>query len=594
MISFIQEFAILFLVIVGLSLIVKFLRQPIIIAYVIAGFSFSFLFIKEGFDTEQIIILSELGIIFMLFLMGLEFDLKSLKFIGKDIFLTTIYQSAIFFALAYLFAIPFGFSNIERVYLAILFMFSSTLFVAKWLEDKHETSTLHGKIVLSTLIIQDIFAIVTITILGIAKEPSFSKFLFIPLQGVVLILIAYVLARFALNHVLKFSSKYPELLFVLSLGICFLFVYIAPFLGYPTTIGAFIGGITLANTIYKHDISSRLRPLIVFFNMLFFVSLGIQIHLDISISHIIFVALLSLLSLTLKPLVIYATLRLRGYDMKTSFVSGLQLGQISEFGIIIMLGGLATGAIDQRMSLISIISVIFTMIASSYFIKYDKKIFIYCQHILQRYNEYFSAAEKKVEQPAAFDYNIIFFGYHDIGRELYEKIEGLGKKIAIIENDPETMDKLRREGRKFIYNSAANPEFFKAIDFEKVELVISSLIDSYENKMIIRHLKKANPKAIAIVTAKNLKESMALYRESADYVICPTYLNEQHVSVLLEDYTKGIHQILNKKISELTKLAEKEEKKGVHKEDDLIWDINSLLKAQRHTNIESEHLNKPQ
>src|SRR3989338_4078554 len=560
MISFIQEFAILFLVIVGLSLIVKFLRQPIIIAYVIAGFSFSFLFIKEGFDTEQIIILSELGIIFMLFLMGLEFDLKSLKFIGKDIFLTTIYQSAIFFALAYLFAIPFGFSNIERVYLA-------------------------------TLIIQDIFAIVTITILGIAKEPSFSKFLFIPLQGVVLILIAYVLARFALNHVLKFSSKYPELLFVLSLGICFLFVYIAPFLGYPTTIGAFIGGITLANTIYKHDISSRLRPLIVFFNMLFFVSLGIQIHLDISISHIIFVALLSLLSLTLKPLVIYATLRLRGYDMKTSFVSGLQLGQISEFGIIIMLGGLATGAIDQRMSLISIISVILTMIASSYFIKYDKKIFIYCQHILQRYNEHFSAAEKKVEQPAAFDYNIIFFGYHDIGSELYEKIEGLGKKIAIIENDPETMDKLRREGRKFIYNSAANPEFFKAIDFEKVELVISSLIDSYENKMIIRHLKKANPKAIAIVTAKNLKESMALYRESADYVICPTYLNEQHVSVLLEDYTKGIHQILNKKISELTKLAEKEEKKGVHKEDDLIWDINSLLKAQRHTNIESEHLN---
>lgn len=589
MVSFIQEFALLFLVIVGLSVAVKLIRQPIIIAYVIAGFLFSFSFAKDGFDTEQIIILSELGIVFMLFLMGLEFDLKSLRFIGKDIFFTTALQSAMFFIIAYIFALPFGFTHIQRVYLSFLFMFSSTLFVAKWLEDKHETSSLHGKIILATLIIQDIFAILAITLLSISKGQSFGEILLIPVKGIILVFVAFVLAKFLLNYLLKFSSRYPELLFVLSLGVCFFFVSIAPYLGYPTTIGAFIGGITLANTIYKNEISGKLHPLIVFFNMLFFVSLGIQLHFDLSAGRVVFVILLSVLSLLVKPIVIYATLRLRGYDMRTSFISGLHLGQISEFGIIIMLGGLASGVIGPEMSLLAIISAILTMVISSYFIKYDKKIYILCQDYLQRYNEYFVGREKKVEQPMS-NYNIIFFGYHELGRELFEKIEGLGKKIAIIENDPENMDKLRREGRKFIYNSVNNPEFFKAINFEKVELVVSSLIDSYENKMIIKHLKKANPRAIAIVTAKNLRESMALYREHADYVIVPSYLNEQHVSVLLEDYTKDIHQILNKKITELSKLAEKEEKKGALGEEDLIWDINSLLKAQ-HPRIQSEHLN---
>ncbi len=577
MISFIQEFAVLFLVIVGLSFLIKLLKQPIIIAYVIAGFIFSFYIAQAGFDTEQIIILSELGITFMLFLMGLEFDLNSLKYIGKDLFFTTLLQSVIFFIVAFILSLFFHFTWWERFYLSILFMFSSTLFVAKWLEDKKETSTLHGKIILATLIIQDIVAILTITLIAMFQHFSFTNLIMLPIQGLALVSIGFILARVALNPLLKFASKYPEFLFVLSLGVCFLFVVIAPILGYSTTIGAFIGGITLANTIYKHDISARLKPLIVFFNLLFFVSLGIQLKLDININHAIFIILLSLLTFIVKPMVIYITLKMRGFDMKTSFISGLQLSQISEFGIIIMLGGLATGQINQEMSVLAIISVIVTMILSSYYIKYDKKIYNIFQFRLRQLNEYFKVKERQMD-PVDTDCHIIFFGYYELGRDIYKKLEGLGKKIIVIENDPENIEKLKREGHEYIYNSVNNPEFFKQINFNGVELVVSSLIDINENKMIIKNLKRANLKAIAIVTAKTLQDAMSLYREQADYVICPSYLNEQHVSVLLEDFTKDINKILSKKISELTKLKEKEGEKVTA---DLFWDINSFLKAQK-------------
>src|SRR3989344_791062 len=129
MIGFIQDFGILFLITVAISFLIKLIKQPIIVGYVLSGFLFSYMFIQQKASEQQIIILSELGITFMLFLIGLEFDLKSLKYLGKDIFITSILQSVTFFLLAFGLASIFNFSLIEKVYLSILFMFSSTLLV---------------------------------------------------------------------------------------------------------------------------------------------------------------------------------------------------------------------------------------------------------------------------------------------------------------------------------------------------------------------------------------------------------------------------------------------------------------------------------
>ena len=370
MYSFISDFAIMFLVVAAISFSVKLIKQPIIIGYIISGFIFSFL-IGADAAGSQIMSMAELGITFLLFLMGIEFSLSSLKYLGKDIFIATALQTIILFFVAFVPAKLIGFSANESIYLAILFMFSSTLLVAKLVEDRKETSSLSGKITLGILVVQDIFAILILSILNLFKETGIEGIILVPLKGVILIIIAFIFAKYLLNILFKFALKYPELLFVLSLGICFLFVEISPLLGYSTSIGAFIAGVTLANTEYKNDILSRLKPLIIFFNLLFFVGMGFQLNTDFAPNAVSLIILFLILCFIAKPFAVYLTLKLRGYDLRTAFKSAINLSQFSEFGMIIIFVGIAMGLISAEIGPIAILLIVVTMAISSYLIKYE-------------------------------------------------------------------------------------------------------------------------------------------------------------------------------------------------------------------------------
>src|SRR3989344_2691958 len=574
--SFIQDFGILFLVIVAISFLVKLLKQPIIIGYILSGFIFSF-FIAGGSSTEeQILLMAELGITFLLFLMGLEFDFHNLKYLGKDIFISTTIQSALFFTIAYSLSYLLGFSFIQSAYLAILFMFSSTLLLAKYLEEKKKTAALHEKITLGILIVQDVLAILILTVLNLLQETSALSILFVPLKGLLLLFIAVIFVKYLLNHLLKMAHRYPELLFVFSLGVCFLFAWISPLLGYSTTIGAFIAGVTLANTEYKNDILSRLKPLIIFFNLLFFVGLGFQITTNFTIQIISLLILFFVLCFLVKPVLIYLTLKQRGYDLKTSCLVSLNLTQFSEFGIIITSAGIASGLVGAEIGAVAIILVVLSLLVSSYLIKYDQQLFKYLEKYLHRMDHLFSKKEVGGDSPHAQGSQIIFFGYYDLGKEFFSKLEGLGKKTLVIENDRANIHLLKQEGIPYLYGSVSNPYFLDHLDLHEAEIVVSSVINVDESKTIIKTVKGKSPKALIIVTAKGLKSSLELYDAGADYVIYPSYLNEQNVSVLLEDYTSDISKIITKKINDLTRLRMRQERlKGT----ETMFKINDFMRS---------------
>jgi len=430
-----------------------------------------------------------------------------------------------------------------------------------------------------------------LTVLSVLKESSLIKIAFIPLQGIALLLIAFIFAKYALNIPLKLSSRYPELMFLVSLGVCFIFVVIAPIFGYSTTIGAFIGGIVLANTLYKSEILARVKPLVTFFNMLFFVGLGFQMQLNLDLKVMIFIGLLCILSLVLKPIIIYATFRMRGYDLKTSFFTGIYLSQMSEFGIIILAGGVAGGAIGTGMNSIAIISVIVSMILSSYLIKYDKNIFKWLEPHLKRLDKRFLTKEVNLT-PADPGCEVIFFGYYDLDRELLEKYRSKGKKVAVIENDPEHIALLKEEGIRCIYGSINNPDFFEHVNFHKVEVAVSSRTDVDENKIIIREVKKENPNAVVIVTAKRLKDALALYKNDADYVIYTEFLNEKKVTKILNESITDFKKVVDEKIFDMAKLQEKEERSKKVRESGEFHDLEHIFKYKHKTHEKKEKLKK--
>ena len=572
--SFITDFAMLFLVVAAISFSAKLIKQPIIIGYIISGFIFSF-FIGADAAGSQIMSMAELGITFLLFLMGLEFSLSSLKYLGKDIFIATLLQTIALFFVAFIPSKLVGFNANESIYLAILFMFSSTLLVAKWVEDRKETSSLHGKMILGILVVQDIFAILILSILNLFKETGIEKIMLVPLKGLILIAIAFIFARYILNSLFRFALKYPELMFVLSLGVCFLFVGISPLLGYSTSIGAFIAGITLANTEYKNEILGRLKPLIIFFNMLFFVGMGFQLDTNFAPNAVSLIIIFLVLCFIAKPVAVYLTLKLRGYDLRTAFKAALSLSQFSEFGMIIIFAGIASGLVSAEIRTIAILLIVATMAISSYLIKYESLLFRYCENTLKKIDALFKSKKNEEESKNLKGYNILFFGYYDLGKEFFSKLEGRGKKILVIENDPQNIRILKNEKIPFVYGSIYTPYFLDRIDFNNVEIAVSSLVNSEDNKLIIKTIKRNNPKAVIIATAKSVSNSLELYDAGADYVIYPSYLNEQNVSVLLEDYTSDINRIISKKIEDVAKLKEKEER---IKSANLVFDVNEFLK----------------
>jgi len=390
-----------------------------------------------------------------------------------------------------------------------------------------------------------------------------------------LILLAFLFVKYALNRLLKLAFRYPELLFVSSLGVCFLFVEISPLLGYSTSIGAFIAGVTLANTEYKNDILGRLKPLIIFFNLLFFVGMGFQINTPLHFQTIALILLFLILCFLLKPIVIYLTLKLRGYDLRTSFLTAVNLSQFSEFGLIIITSAVLSNLVPAKINAIAIILLVSTFVLSSYYIKYDTVLLKHSEKFLRKIDAFFP--QKKVEGAAknVAGFQILLFGYYDLGKEFFSKMELLGKKPLVVENDPANIQLLKKESIPYLYGSVSNPYFLEHLDFSNAEIVVSSMVDVDESKTIIKTIKEKNPASIIIVTAKNIKNSLELYDGGADYVIYPSYLNEQNVSVLLEDYTSDINKIITKKINDLARLKIRQEKM---RESETMFNINEFMK----------------
>jgi len=257
--------------------IAKVFKQPLIPAYIIAGLVLGPIGLKVIQDVEVIHSLSEIGIVFLLFIVGLEMDLKKLRTVGFVTLITGVLQVVLTFFAGYFTSLLLGFDHINAVYTGLVIAFSSTMIVIKLLFDEDELSTLHGRIILGVLFIQDLIVIVALMILGGSTTFSLGSVGLSLLKFIFLLFIAYAINKFIAFRIFRFAAKSSELLFLLSVATCFVFAMGAYLLDFSIAIGAFFGGITLANLPYNLNIIARINSLKDFFATIFFVSLGLQL-----------------------------------------------------------------------------------------------------------------------------------------------------------------------------------------------------------------------------------------------------------------------------------------------------------------------------
>jgi len=549
-------------IIIGITVLVagimRLLKQPLIIGYIIAGIIVSPYFLDIVSSTETIAVFSQIGVAFLLFIIGLSLSPKVIKEVGKVSLITGIGQIIFTSLIGFFISRLLGFPVIISLYIAIALTFSSTIIIMKLLSDKKDLEKLYGKISIGFLLVQDIFVIILLMIISSFSgnismiNLSFGSIL----SGIFLIGGFILISIYVLPGLSKFFAQSQEFLFLFSigwgLGLAALFHYI----GFSMEIGALIAGIALSMSPYHYEISSKMRPLRDFFIILFFILLGSQMVFG-NISPLIIPAIIfSLFILIGNPLIVMILMGLLGYKKKTGFQAGFTVAQISEFSLILIALGVSMGHLtNEILSLVTIVGLI-TISGSTYLILYSDKIYPY----LSRYLSIFERKKvREKELDKIKDYEIVLFGYNRIGYDLLQSFKKLKKEILVVDYNPETISELSKKKIKCRYGDVDDEEFLNELNLTQTKMIVSTIPEFETNLLLIKKIKQTTKKAIIMVVSHNIEEANILYDAGATYVIMPHFLGGHHASMMISKHGLNINKFLKEKKKHLKHLKTKKE-----------------------------------
>lgn len=281
--SIFSEISVIVAIGAGIAAVMYALRQPLIISYIITGILVgpSVFNIVKSQDTIETF--ANIGIVLLLFIVGLGLNPRFIKEIGKAAVLTGLGQVLITMGVGYLIARNFVDSNVEAIYVSTALAFSSTIIVLKLLNDKKEQSRLYGKIAIGFLLVQDILATIALLISAASGDGSGlakGDLMFLGFKGLVLTVFLISASIRVLPALMPFVSKSQEFLFLFSVAWGLGIAALTAELGFSLEVGALFAGVTLASLPYAQEVASRLRPLRDFFIVLFFISLGAHLGID--------------------------------------------------------------------------------------------------------------------------------------------------------------------------------------------------------------------------------------------------------------------------------------------------------------------------
>ena len=356
-----------------LATVALFGRQPLIIVYIVTGMILG----PSGLafiDNHQLISdIAKFGIVFLLFLLGLDMQPAKLIKTFKSAALVGLCSPAIFFVVGLAVATFFGFALIEALIIGVAMVFSSTIIGIKLLP----TTVLHhrhtGELMISLLLVQDLIAIVVILALtgGFLEAPDMSKVIRIVIGLPFLIGGAWLFVKFVLLKLLERFDAFHEYIFLAAIGWCLALAEMSETMGLSLEIGAFVAGITIATSPVALYIVNHLKPLRDFFLILFFFSIGAGFHMELLSQVVLAAIVLEVTILIVKPVVFKFLLRTVSETHSLGWETGFRLGQISEFSLLIAFLATAEGMISQQTSHLIQATAIITFLVSTYIVVFN-------------------------------------------------------------------------------------------------------------------------------------------------------------------------------------------------------------------------------
>jgi Kef-type K+ transport system membrane component KefB len=538
----------------GLGMLAHFSRQPLILAYLIAGFfigPFGMGWVKSQ---ESISVISELGLIFMLFMIGLEIDLKKIVRAGRVILLGALGQLVGGCLLGILFFAGIGLSigggHFDALYLCVACALSSTVIIVKVLYEKRELDTLPGRVTLGILVLQDIFAI-----LFLAVQPSLDNLQF----GIVLLSIgrvcvlmatALALSRYVLPRLFRHIARRPELVLLGALAWCFLIGEIAEQLDLSREMGSLVAGVSLSTFPYALDVTAKVTTLRDFFITLFFVALGMTIPIP-NLSVIGLALIIAGFTIVSRLVTTFASLYVMKQGLRASLLPAINLAQISEFSLVVIQTGVAAGHITtETSSAVSFAFVVLAVLSTFAIVRSDEITRMAIRRLKQigvRDLDY-DSADGEEKSGHGESRRIVILGFFRAASALLAELDRrnplLLDQISVVDFNPVVFQALSDRGLHVIYGDISNFDTLLHAGVSRAEIIVLSVPDSLlkgaDNEKLVRHVRTLNPAARIVATADLLSDVDDLYGAGADYVTVPRLSDANALFEVIEAAEAGL------------------------------------------------------
>jgi Kef-type K+ transport system membrane component KefB len=530
------------------------LRQPMIVSFIIVGIVTGPSMLGIVASKELIDILAELGIALLLFLVGLKLDVKHISSLGLVSLATGMGQVTFTSLFGFFIGKALGFENVTSLYMAVALTFSSTIIIIKLLSDKKEVDSLHGRIAVGFLIVQDLFVVMAMMALssfGIGDAEGANAWMRIAtvlFYGGLMLVLVVLFIRYIANPLVEKMAHSPELLITFAIGWAALLAAVGNHFGFSKELGGLLAGVSLATTAYREIIIARMAALRDFLLLFFFIALGAHLDLSMLGEQIGAALVFSLFVLVGNPLIVMAIMGYLGYKKRTGFLAGLTVAQISEFSLIFMAMGLSLGHISSdALGLVTLVGLI-TITGSVYMISYSHHLYDFCEPLLHLFERKTPWREMKNELTHSLtkEYDIIIFGAGRYGSALAEALQKSRWRLLIIDFNPEEVAHQRASGFDALYGDASDQEFVASLPLDGVKYVIVAMaqhnigLQREDPRVVLADtLKQCNYQGKIALTMQQhginaLKEKQRLKEYGADLVFMPYHDAALHAREIID------------------------------------------------------------
>jgi len=525
--SVFQQFALLLLAAAALGLVASWLKQPLILAYIVMGVAAGPALVGWAAPSEALGLLAEFGVTLLLFAVGLKLDPLLVRHLGPVALATGLGQLAFTIVVGYGLCLALGYDAMASLYIAVALTFSSTIIIVKLLSDKREIDSLHGRIAMGFLIVQDVAVVIALMLLGSLREAPELPVLQIAALTLAKLaaaaLLVFLALRYLVPHVARRAARSGELLLLVSIGWGALLAAGGELAGFSKEVGAFLAGFTLAATPFRDAVASRLSGLRDFLLLFFFIDLGLRLEVGALGGEMLPAAILSAFVLIGNPLIVIAIMGYMGFRARTGLLAGLTVAQISEFSIVFVAMGVTLGHVGSPALAVTTTVGMITIAASTYMILYSEKLYQALAPWLGVFERRVPFREARgvlaphpIEPP-----DVLVVGMGRYGRRLAEQLHRAGQKVLGVDFDPELARRASRGPVPVCFGDAADAGLLDSLPLQATRWVAITLPDADDALALVdtlRHHRFAGRIALA---ARNESDLRRLGRARPDLLLKP-------------------------------------------------------------------------